>query len=375
MPDITQKKTALFHDERCLWHSGGMHALMMPIGGWVQPPSGSGHAESPDSKRRIKSLIDVSGLGARLAVRTAPAATEEDLLRVHTRDYLRRFKAASDAGGGDLGELAPFGRGGYEIARLSAGLAIGAADAVVRGEYRNAYALTRPPGHHCLPDRPMGFCLLANVALAAEAVRAAHGLERIAIVDWDVHHGNGTQAIFYDRADVLTLSIHQDRCFPFGYGGEEERGRGLGQGYNYNIPLFAGGGHDSYLYAFERIVVPALERYRPQLILIASGLDANAVDPLARMQAHSGTFREMTGLLMAVADRHCQGRLVAVHEGGYAEAYVPFCGHAIVERLAGEQMGVEDPFLAMFEPQQPGERFQAFQRQLIDGLAAAFGLD
>jgi acetoin utilization deacetylase AcuC-like enzyme len=351
-----------------------MHALVMPVGGWVQPPSGPGHAESPDSKRRIKALMDVSGLSERLAVRSAPAATEDDLLRVHTREYLRRFKAASDAGGGDLGELAPFGKGGYEIARLSAGLAIGAADAVARGLYRNAYALSRPPGHHCLPDHPMGFCLLANVALAAEAVRAAHRLERIAIVDWDVHHGNGTQAIFYERADVLTLSVHQDRCFPFGYSGQEDRGRGAGQGHNYNIPLLAGAGHDSYIYAFQRIVVPALSRYRPQLILVASGLDANAVDPLARMQLHSGTFREMTRLLMEVADRHCQGRLVAVHEGGYAEAYVPFCGHAIVEQLAGEHMKIEDPFLAIFEPQQPGERFNAFQRQLIDELADAFGL-
>lgn len=374
MPDITAKRTAFFHDERCLWHSGGMHALMMPVGGWVQPPSGSAHAESPDSKRRIKALMDVSGLSERLAVRSAPAATEDDLLRVHTREYLQRFKAVSDAGGGDLGELAPFGKGGYEIARLSAGLAIGAADAVTRGLYRNAYALSRPPGHHCLPDHPMGFCLLANVALAAEAVRAAHRLERIAIVDWDVHHGNGTQSIFYDRADVLTLSVHQDRCFPFGYGGQEDRGRGPGHGYNYNVPLLAGAGHESYLYAFERLVVPALDRYRPELILVASGLDANAVDPLARMQLHSETFREMTRMLMEVADRHCRGRLAAVHEGGYAEAYVPFCGHAIVEQLAGEHMGVEDPFLAIFEPQQPGERFNAFQRQLIDELADAFGL-
>ena len=374
MPDIAQRRTGFFFDERCLWHSGGMHALTMTVGGWVQPPSGSGHAESPDSKRRIKSLMDVSGLSDRLVVRSAPAATDEDLLRVHPREYLRRFKAASDAGGGDLGELAPFGKGGYDIARLSAGLAIGAADAVVRGQYRNAYALSRPPGHHCLPDRPMGFCLLANVALAAEAVRASQRVERIAIVDWDVHHGNGTQAIFYDRADVLTVSVHQEHCFPFGYSGESERGTGAGQGYNYNIPLLGGGGHDSYLYAFERIVVPALDRYRPELILVASGLDANVVDPLARMQLHSESFREMTRILMDVADRHCHGRLVAVHEGGYAEAYVPFCGHAIIEQLAGQHMGVEDPFLETFKLKQPSERFNAFQRRLLDELAAAFGL-
>lgn len=369
-----QRKTAFFHDERCLWHSGGMHALMMPVGGWVQPPSGAGHAESPDSKRRFKSLMDVSGLSAQLAIRSAPPATEEDLLRVHTREYLKAFKAASDAGGGDLGDLAPFGRGGYEIAALSAGLAKGAVGSVVRGEHQNAYALSRPPGHHCLPDRPMGFCLLANIPVAVEAIRAAHKLERVAILDWDVHHGNGAQSIFYERADVLTLSIHQDHCFPFGYNGAEDRGRGAGLGYNYNVPLLAGGGHDAYLYAFERIVVPALDRYRPELIVVASGLDANAVDPMARMQVHSETFRQMTRMTMEVADRWCQGRLVAVHEGGYAEAYVPFCGHAIMEELSGVRTDVVDPFLPIFEPQQPGERFNAFQRKLLDELAESFGL-
>lgn len=367
-------KTAFFHDERCLWHSGGMHALFMPVGGWVQPPSGAGHADSPDSKRRLKSLLDVSGLSERLAVRSAPPATEADLLRIHTPEYLRDFKRASDAGGGDLGQLAPFGRGGYEIAALSAGLAKAAVDTVMRGDYRNAYSLSRPPGHHCLPAQPMGFCLLANIAIAVAAAQAEHRIERTAVVDWDVHHGNGTQTIFYERADVLTISVHQDRCFPFGYSGSEDRGSGAGRGYNYNIPLLAGGGHAAYIYAFERIVIPLLERYRPQLIVIASGLDAGAVDPLARMQAHSETFRAITRMVMEVARQCCRDRVVAVHEGGYAEAYVPFCGLAIMEQLASASTGVVDPFLDIFVGQQPGPRFDAFQRQLLDELAVDFSL-
>jgi acetoin utilization deacetylase AcuC-like enzyme len=368
------KKSALYHDERCLWHSTGLSALVMPVGGWVQPPSSAGHAESPETKRRFKSLLDVSGLSARLDVLSAPLASEEDLRRVHPQGYLQRFKQVSDAGGGDLGKLAPFGRGSYEIAQLSAGLVIGAVDSVLRGVHRNAYALSRPPGHHCLPDTPMGFCLLANVSIAAEWARARHGLERIAIVDWDVHHGNGTQAIFYERPDVLTLSLHQDRCFPPGYSGVDDRGAGAGQGFNYNIPLQPGGGDDAYRYAFERLVVPILDRYRPQLIIVASGLDANAADPLARMQLHSETFRWMTRTLMEVADRHCGGRLVAAHEGGYSEAVVPFCGHAVMEALANERTRVEDPFLELFQAQQPGEQFCRFQRRLIDEMASSFGL-
>lgn len=368
-------RTAFFHDERCLWHSTGLHALVLPVGGWVQPPAGGGHAESPESKRRFKALMDVSGLSARLAVQSAPMADEVDLLRIHDPGYVRRFKEVSDAGGGDLGQLAPFGRGSYEIAKLSAGLVMAAVDSVLAGRYANAYAMSRPPGHHCLADEPMGFCLLANIPIAIEAARERHGLERVAVIDWDVHHGNGTQSIYYGRPDVLAISLHQDRCFPPGYSGAEERGAGAGEGCNLNIPLQPGGGDDAYRYAFERLVIPALDQYRPQLIVVASGLDANGVDPLARMQLHSESYRWMTSALMQVAQRHCQGRLVCAHEGGYAESAVPFCGHAIMEALSGERTDVEDPFLDLFQAQQPGERFCQFQRGLIDEMAQAFGFN
>lgn len=151
------KSTAFFHDEKCLWHTSGPHALFMPVGGWVQPLASGGHAESPESKRRLKALMDVSGLSEKVYVQTAPMATEEDLLRVHPASYLKRFKELSDAGGGEVGLFAPFGKGSYEIAKLSAGLAKQAINVVLKGEYRNAYSLSRPPGHHCLPDQAMGF--------------------------------------------------------------------------------------------------------------------------------------------------------------------------------------------------------------------------
>lgn len=367
--------TAFFHDERTLWHvPGGLHALFLPVGGWVQPMAGSGMAESPDSKRRIKSLMDACGLTDRLAVRSAALATEEDLARVHPRSYLDEFRKLSDAGGGDLGEVAPFGRGSYEIAKLSAGLAIAAVDSVWRGEFANAFAMSRPPGHHCLREHSMGFCLLNNIAIAIEAARARHGIERIAVIDWDVHHGNGTQQIFYDRADVLTLSLHQEHCFPPGYSGAEDRGAGAGLGFNINVPLQPGGGHDAYVYAFERIVIPAIDRYRPQLIVVASGLDANGVDPLARMQLHPESFRWMTKQAKALAARHAGGKLVVVHEGGYSEACVPFCGLALMEELSGHRTEVQDPFTDFFALQQPGARFMALQRQLIDEMAALHGL-
>ena len=360
--------TRFFTDERTFWHSTGVQALFLPIGDWVEPPSGSYGADTPGSKRRLVNLVRAAGFDRAMEVTSADPAMCEDLLRVHPAAYIDAFKAMSDAGGGELGLFAPFSKGGFEIAALSAGLAIAAVDTVVSGAARNAYALCRPAGHHCLADQPMGFCLLANIPIAIEAAKARHGLGRVAVVDWDVHHGNGTQAIFYERSDVFTISLHQDRCFPPGYSGFSDRGAGEGAGHNLNIPLPAGSGHETYLAALDRLVIPALRQYRPDLIVVASGLDANAVDPLARQLLHSDSFRAMTERMVALADELCGGRLAVVHEGGYAEAYVPFCGLAILEALTGQRSAVIDPELEFFTLQQPDPRMVAFQISLIDEM-------
>lgn len=367
-------RTGFFTDERTFWHTGGIQSLVFPVGGWIKPPAASGFAESPESKRRLLSLLQVSGLASKLDMRSAEPASREDLLRVHKAAYLDAFKRVSDTTGGDLGVSAPFGVGSYEIAALSAGLACAAVDAVVTGSLSNAYSLSRPPGHHCLPDTPMGFCLLANIPIAIEAARKRHGVGRVAVVDWDVHHGNGTQAVYYEDPDTLTISLHQDRCFPPGYSGGEDRGAGRGEGANINIPLLPGGGHAVYMRAFERIVIPALEAFKPELIVVASGLDASAVDPLARMNLHSGSYRAMTRSIADAADRLCGGRLVIVHEGGYSETYVPFCGHALIEELSGETSDVVDPLMEMALLWQPEERFDALQFQLLDELATSLKL-
>ena len=367
-------RTAFYVDERCFWHSTGEHALIMPVGGWVQPPSGGGHAESPESKRRLVNLVRRSGLDEALDWRAAEPASEEDLRRVHPASYLEAFAALSADRGGELGPSAPFGPGSYEIAKLSAGMVGGALDDVLAGRARDAYALSRPPGHHCLPDQSMGFCLLSNIGVAVERAIAGGRASRVAVVDWDVHHGNGTQAVFYNRADVLTISLHQASCFPPGQGAASEAGEGEGEGFNLNVPLMPGGGHATYLAAFDRIVEPALRRFEPDVVVVASGLDANGFDPLARMLAHSDTFRAMTTRLKALAGELCGGRLVCAHEGGYAEAVVPFCGLAILEALSGRRTEVEDPFLGFTEAQQPPPAHDALQAEMLAEQARSMGL-
>ncbi|WP_299351910.1 class II histone deacetylase [uncultured Shimia sp.] len=364
--------TGFFWDERCFWHSGGNYALTLPVGDFVQPLAAGGLPESPETKRRLKNLLDVSGLAAELEMRSAPEATREDLERVHPGAYLDRFKDMSDAGGGELGLRTPFGKGGYEAATLSAGLAKEAVRAVLAGELQNAYALSRPPGHHCLPDWPNGFCLLNNIGIAIEAAQAAGTARKVAVIDWDVHHGNGTEAVFLRRDDVLTISLHQERNYPLDTGGVADRGDGDGQGHNINVPLPPGAGHNAYIEAMGKIVLPALERFQPDLIIVACGYDAAAFDPLSRMLATAETFRVMTCQVMQAAEALCDGKLVLVHEGGYSEAYVPFCGHAVMEELSGSQIHVPDPMAETLAIRQPDARFDGFVSELIDEMAEIF---
>lgn len=357
--------TGFFWDETCFWHGGGNYAGMLPVGGLVQPLDG-GLPESPETKRRLKNLITVTGLAQELDMRGAAPATRDDLLHVHPAHYLDRFKALSDAGGGELGRRTPFGPGGFEIAAQSAGLAKAALFAVLQGQLRNAYALSRPPGHHCLPDYPNGFCLLNNIAIAIEAARAAGLAQRFAVLDWDVHHGNGTEAVFYDRSDVLTVSIHQDRNYPMDTGAFADRGAGAGLGYNLNIPLPPGVGHKGYLAAMDRLAVPVIRDFAPDVVIIACGYDAAAIDPLGRMLATADTFAAMTGQVMELAGDVCNGRLVMVHEGGYSETYVPFCGHAVLQRMSASAVHAPDPLAEVFALRQPDAGYDRY----LDGVIA-----
>jgi len=306
-----------------------------------------------------------------LQVGSATRATDEELRRVHPAAFLKSFKELRDGEVGELCLRTPFGNGGFERSALAVGLVRQALFDVLDGKLDNAYALARPPGHHCLPDYPMGFCLLANIAIAVKSAIAQGKCERVAVLDWDVHHGNGTEAIFIDNPDVLTISVHQEHNFPFDTGGVEVRGQGAGEGYNTNIPLAPGAGHDAYLHAFERIIEPTLRAYKPDVIVVACGFDASLVDPLSRMLATAETFAEMTRRTMAIAKDCCEGRLVMAHEGGYSELHVPFCGHAVIDALAATGIDAPDPLAARGIANQPNPHVAAFHRSMVDEFAEA----
>ncbi|WP_118134407.1 class II histone deacetylase [Oceanicella sp. SM1341] len=331
-----------FH-ELYLWHDTRNYAAVFPPGLTIEPGE---HAENPATKRRLRNLLEVSGMLEHLTPLPATKVSEEDMLRVHTAPYIAKLRALSEAEGGDAGGLTPFGPGSFEIARLAAGGTYAVLEAVLRGEVANGYALTRPPGHHAERDIGMGFCLLANIPIAVKKARALHGLGRVAVVDWDVHHGNGTEQAFWEDGETLTISLHQDRLFPLTTGAVSARGAGAGLGANINIPLPPGSGHGAYVAAFERIVLPALAAFRPEVIVVASGFDGSANDPLGCMMMHSGTYRALTRALMDFAGAACGGRIAMNHEGGYSASHVPYCGLAVIEELSGHATGIEDPWFS-----------------------------
>lgn len=370
------RRTGLVWHELFMWHDTSPLASVLPAGnGLIEPDA---PAESAASKRRIKNLLDVSGLTEKLVpVRPRPA-TDVELTGVHTADYVARLRKMGAGGDAQLdakfGET-PFGPGGFDIAALAAGGVLAAVDAIFTGEIDNAYALLRPPGHHAEAAHGFGFCIFNHGALAARHAIRKHAAKRVGIVDWDVHHGNGAEHIFWRERDVLTISIHQDSAFPPGSGPIAANGEGEGEGYNINIPLPPGSGVGAYIAAFQRVVLPALVRFRPDFIVVPCGFDAGFYDPLARMMMHSDGFRTLTRMIMEAADTHCAGRLLLCHEGGYHTTTVPFYGLAVIEQLSGIRTAIVDPFLPIakgFTHQELQPHQDAVLRQ-VEPLVARIG--
>ncbi|HEV3141149.1 MAG TPA: histone deacetylase [Vicinamibacterales bacterium] len=272
-----------------------------------------GHPERSERAEVMDVIVD--RWRARGTEVVAPrAATQEQLARVHDADYVRRISETS----GRSAALDPdtyTSPESYEIARLAAGAAVDGVERVMSGSHRAAVAVVRPPGHHAERARAMGFCLFNNVAVAAAHARHL-GARKAAIVDYDVHHGNGTQHIFEADPNILYVSTHQYPYYP-GTGAAEEIGRDAGRGFTVNIPLEAGAVDEDYQIVFDRVVLPVVTQFEPDVVLVSAGFDAHASDPLGGMRLTTAAFGAMTGALRGVAEECCRGRLVAVTEGGY----------------------------------------------------------
>ena len=310
----------------------------------------------PEKPERLKKAMDVlqamNWLEREGLVQLEPrAATEDELATVHERDYIQKVKAAAkkvareqESSGRKTRFFATdtyVSARSYEAAVKAAGAPLTAIDAILQGEIDNAYCLVRPPGHHAVAESAMGFCLFNNVAVAARYAIDKHGLERVMIIDYDVHHGNATQEMFYEDPRVLYFSIHQSPFYP-GTGLSDERGEGAGLGTTINVPLPATTGYETYEPVFRQVMAPAADRFDPQLILVSAGFDAHWKDPLGGMYLSTAGFAKLTGFIIELAQTLCNGRLVFVQEGGYHILANAFCIATCINLLLGDDAAVDN---------------------------------
>ena len=300
-----------------------------------------GHVENAQRVEAIIAHLEQTGLKQQLQLITPRAATEEELALVHTKRHIATIKDVAQKGGGWLEADTVLSSGSYEAAVHAAGGVIKATEAVVNGGVNSAFALVRPPGHHATANWAMGFCLFNNIAIAAKYAISQLGLKHIAIIDFDVHHGNGTQEAFEEDPQVMYLSTHESPFYP-GTGGADEIGVGTARGTKVNIPLPAGCGDAEYVKVYEQIVVPVVRRLRPELIMVSAGYDAHWADGIALMQLSVAGFARMLEFIKGLADEFCGGRLVFTLEGGYNLKALSAAVKATFDVLLGNAE-IEDP--------------------------------
>jgi acetoin utilization deacetylase AcuC-like enzyme len=299
------------------------------------------HVENSQRLVAVMSYLEETGIEEKLTYLAPRPALLEELEMIHTPDYISYVKSKAEKGGGWLDPDTIMSPKSYEAALYAAGGIMGAVEVVMRKEVDNAFALVRPPGHHAIRDRAMGFCIFNNIAVATKFALSKFSFNRILIADFDVHHGNGTQDAFYADPRVLYFSTHQYPFYP-GTGWIDETGTGEGEGTTVNFPMAAGWGDEEYLRAFNEVLVPVARRFQPQLILVSAGFDAHWADYLAMMRASVTGFAQMVMILKKLAAELCQGRLVFTLEGGYNLQVVASSTRAVFDLLLGNSE-IDDP--------------------------------
>jgi acetoin utilization deacetylase AcuC-like enzyme len=284
---------------------------------YLKHDTGAGHPERAERLVAIRERLERTGLLPQLALIKPRVASEKSLATIHNPQYIDHIRQICRAGTGYVDSPdTPASPDSYAVALMAVGGVQSAIDAVMEGRIKNAFCAVRPPGHHALKDRAMGFCFFNNVAIAAKYIQNQHRLSKVLVVDWDVHHGNGTQASFYDDPTVFYFSAHQSPFYP-GTGGADEKGEGKGLGFTLNVPLPADSGDAEYIKAFEERLKPAAAAFQPDFVLISAGFDAARDDLLGRMNLTPGGYAQLTRIVKAIAQQYCRGRLVSVLEGGY----------------------------------------------------------
>jgi len=299
---------------------------------YLEHDTGIGH---PENSRRIENTINYLKSGSffnQLTIKKPRAASQEEINLIHPKAYIQTVKQIADSGGGWLDGDTVISGASYNAAVYSAGAALTAADMIMTGAAKNAFCLVRPPGHHATPERGMGFCLFNNVAIAARYIQKNHKRKRVLIIDWDVHHGNGTQDAFYEDTTVMYFSMHRHPFYP-GTGAQDEIGEGEGKGYTINIPLSMDTKPEKYLEIFSEVIDSRVNSFAPEFIILSSGFDTYKKDPIGGLNLEIEHFHALTKIVMKSAEKHSDGMLLSCLEGGYHLADIPRCIEAHLKGL------------------------------------------
>lgn len=340
---MSKRKTGLMYVPGAANYKAGDGYLCIPsaYSPWI---STTDYYETPERVTEAYGLLEKSGLLSKLVPIEPRPATMEELTSFHSVEYIEKLKRLSEGDGGLVGEYCQIGHGGYDVIAQAAGGDISALDEIIAGHVDNAFCLQRPPAAHAEREQGYGFCVVNNFNILINHAREKYGLKRIMLIDFDNHYKNGIEQAWYDTNEVLYAEMHQSGAMAENSAADKNAdhiGEGAGRGYNVVIPMPSGTGDVAYVKAFEEIIVPIADQYQPELVILIAGFASNIFDPLGRQQITATGYGKLTGIVRSIADRHADGRLVAVLEGGKGN-YMSFCILKVLEAMSGEKTDVPD---------------------------------